>query len=62
MTNLVFLLRTKLEKLHLLLIDLARGLKHFGDVELTKGGDENQASMKYMKLEKFHGRPKIKKL
>ena len=58
MTNSVFLLRTKLEKLHLLLIDLARGLKYFGDVELTKGGDENQASMKYMKLENSMADPR----
>ena len=48
--NLVFMLRTKLEKLHLLLIDLARRQKYFDDVELTHGGDEYQVCLKYMKL------------
>ena len=44
------MLWTKIEKLLQLLIDLARGLKYFDDVELTHGGDEDQVCLKYMKL------------
>ena len=46
--------------MHQLLIDLARGLKYFNDVELTHGGDEDKFSLKCMKLikKKHNGRPK----
>ena len=40
------------EKLHQLLIDLARGLKYFHEVKLTHGGDEDQVNLKYMKFQK----------
>ena len=56
--NLVFLLQTKLQIMHLLLIDLARGLKYFDDVELTHGGDEDQVSLKYMKFQKSMANPR----
>ena len=46
---------TKLEKWHLILIDLARGLNYFDDVELTYGGDEDQVCLKYMKISKING-------
>ena len=35
-------------KLYRSLIDLARGLTYFDDVELTQGGDEDQACLEYM--------------
>ena len=50
-------MQTKLEKLHLLLIDLIRCLKYFEDVELTHGGDDDQVCLKYMKLSQIHGKP-----
>ena len=48
-----------LEKLHLLSIDRARGLKYFNDIELTHGDDEDQFCLKYMKLSKIHGKHQI---
>ena len=57
--NLVFWYRTKLEKVHLILNDLYRGLKYFDDVKLTHGGDEEHVCLKQMKLSKIHDKPQI---
>ena len=53
------MLQTRLEKLHLLLIDFARDLTYFDDVELTHERYEDQVYLKYMKLSKIHGKPQI---
>ena len=41
------------------LIDLSRGLTYFDNVELSHKGDDDQVSLKYMKLLNIHGKPQI---
>ena len=50
---------TKHDNLHQLLIEFARVLIYFDDVELTHGGDEDQVCLHRMKLSKIYGKPKI---
>ena len=54
-----FFVQSNLDKLRLLLIDLARSLKYFDDFKVTHRGDEDKVCLKYIKLSKFHCKPQI---
>ena len=51
--NLVFLLWTRLDKLHKIWIALSKGSLYVGDVELFYVADKFQVSFNYMKILKF---------